>query len=78
MLILNHTDWIFNTNYAIIKELCGADTAFDNWTLTGYLASRPYALRISLVANTFASKIKDAATSFASMFRAPVFAPAVA
>lgn len=61
-----------------MKHRCGADIAFDNWTLTGYFASRPYTLRIFLVAESFASKVKDAATSFASMFRAPVFAPAVA
>lgn len=31
-----------------------------------------------LTANTFASKVKDAASSLASMFRAPAFAPIAA
>lgn len=55
----------------------GADIAFDDWTLTGYFASRFCTIRIYLIANTFASKVKDAAASFASAFRAPAFAPAV-
>lgn len=55
----------------------GADIAFDNWTLTGYFASRFYTLRILLIAESFASKIKNVAASFASLFQVRNFAPAV-
>ena len=56
----------------------GADIAFDNWTLTGYFASRFYTLRIFLIADTFASKVKSMTASFASLFQVRTFATAVA
>ena len=42
---------------AIITDRSGADTAFDDWTLTEYFAGRFYTLRIFLVAN-FIAKAK--------------------
>lgn len=36
------------------NEGVGADTAFDDWTLTGYSASRNCTIRMFLVAKPFA------------------------
>lgn len=49
----------------------GADTAFDDWTLIRYSASRICTIRILLTAKTFASK-------FASLFQVRTFAPVAA
>ena len=55
--------------------------AFDERTLTGYFASRSYALRIFLIA-TFTAKVKAVAdrvaTAVASAVRVPAFAPIAA
>ena len=45
----------------------GADIAFDNWTLTGYFASRFYTLRIFLIANFFAKAKTAIAKAFTPM-----------
>jgi len=50
---------------------CGAEIAFDSWTLSKYSANRTCTIRILLDAKNFASKV-------ASLFKAPAFAPAVA
>jgi len=55
----------------------GLTISFDVRILTDYLASRPYTLRIFLIANVFA-KAKDVLAQVASAFRAPAFAPIAA
>ena len=61
-----------------MKLYVGLNSAFDDWILTGYSASRITDAICYLTANTFASKVKGAAASLASAFRAPAFAPIAA
>ena len=67
--------------FAIITDRYGADTAFDDWTLTGYFASRFCTIRIFLIANTFAKVkefVKGGAEGISRAFSGLSFAPAVA
>ena len=56
--------------YDIIVGI-GADTAFDRRTLTDYLASRTYTLRIFLIADKLAKAVKEIPAVFAQAFLQP-------
>lgn len=50
----------------------GADIAFDRRTLTDYLASRTYTIRIFLIADKLAKAVKKVPAVFAQAFQPAV------
>ncbi len=61
---VNHK-WYIVARGGIIR-ISGADIAFDDWTLTGYFASRICTIRIVLDAKT---SFKDRAVAFFDSFK---------